>query len=76
MTQVLVRDVEDTVLERLKERARRNGRSLQSELKLILEDAAGTSMAEARAAARRVREQIAHYSASDSAALLREDRDR
>jgi plasmid stability protein len=76
MAQVLVRDLEETTLERLKERARRNGRSLQSELKLILEQAAQGRMADARAAADQVRERLARYAASDSADLIREDRER
>lgn len=76
MGQVLVRGLEETTLERLKERARQNGRSLQSELKQILEQAAEGSMTDARAAARAIRERMAGYAATDSAELLREDRER
>jgi len=76
VAQVLVRDLEDATLDRLKERARRHGRSLQAELKLILQEAARSDLGEARAAAARVRERLAAYSASESAALLREDRER
>ena len=54
MPDVLVRDVDESALVRLKERARGNGRSLGSELKLILEQASRTvDMATARAAPRR-----------------------
>ena len=42
MAQVLVRDLDETVVARLKERARCNGRSLQKEAKSILEEAART----------------------------------
>ena len=40
MAQVLIRDVEDEIVEALKERAKRNQRSLQGELKLIVTQAA------------------------------------
>ncbi len=49
MTQMLVRDLDPEVMERLKERARSNGRSLQKEVRAILEGAAEAyTMAEAR----------------------------
>ena len=38
---ILVRDVDKATLERLKRRAKRHGRSLQSEAKRLLEQAAG-----------------------------------
>ncbi len=78
MAQVLVRDLETAVVERLKERARRNGRSLQKETKAILEEAAAKqpAMAEARLAAQRIRERFAGRTFSDSAELIREDRTR
>ena len=40
MRQLLIRDIEDQVIEALKERAKRNQRSLQGELKLIVTQAA------------------------------------
>ena len=40
MASVLVRDLDQAVVERLKARAEENGRSLQKELKAILETAA------------------------------------
>lgn len=40
MAQILVRDLEQGVVERLKRRAKEDGRSLQSEVKAILERAA------------------------------------
>lgn len=49
MPQILVRDLDAEVIEQLKERARRHGRSLQKEAKAILEQAVGRlSMDEAR----------------------------
>ena len=78
MAQVLVRDLDEATVERLKERARRHGRSLQREAKAILEEAANApTMAEARAAAaERVRRRFAGRVFSDSAELIREDRER
>lgn len=76
MAQVLVRDLDKALIERLKARAKRHGRSLQVELKLILEQAAGTDMAEARKLASRLRRKLAGRAHSDSAALLAEDRAR
>jgi len=39
VAQVLVRQLDESVVDRLKERARRNGRSLEAEVRLILADA-------------------------------------
>lgn len=39
MAQVLVRQLNEQVVERLKKRAKEHGRSLQSEVKTILEEA-------------------------------------
>ena len=77
MASVLVRDLDPAVVERLKARAEENRRSLQKELKAILETAAAqTTWAEARANIERVRERFAGRQFSDSAELIREDRDR
>jgi len=78
MAQVLVRNLKDTVVARLKKRARTKGRSLQAEVKTILEEAANEAPEEFWKEADRIREQL-HRSGrkfSDSAALIREDRDR
>jgi plasmid stability protein len=37
MAQILIRDLDPKVVEKLKEQAARNGRSLESELRVILE---------------------------------------
>lgn len=44
MAQILVRDLDDAVVERLKARAKANHRSLQGEVKAILEREAPTRM--------------------------------
>jgi plasmid stability protein len=77
MAQVLVRGLDDTTVELLKQRAMSNGRSLQAELKAILEEQARMAhKAEARALAARIRRRIASYSQSDSGELQAEDRQR
>lgn len=76
MPQVLVRNLDKAVVDRLKRRARRRGRSLQAELHDILERAARTDMTEARQAAERIRRKLADRSHSDSAELIAEDRGR
>jgi len=76
MPDVLVRGIDDEVLEALKERARANGRSLQVELKTILEQAAQTRMIDSRALAAKIRRSLSKRTHSNSAALLAEDRQR
>ena len=82
MAEVLVRNLDEAVVGRLKARAREAGRSLQAELKLILEQAArpeseaACSRAAYRALADQVRAALADRPQSDSADLLAEDRAR
>ena len=76
MPQVLVRDLKADVVARLKARAKRHGRSLQNELKEILEAASRHSAVEARAVAARIRRQLAGRAHSDSVELLAQDRAR
>lgn len=77
MPNVLVRDVETTVLEKLKSRAAKSGRSLQSEVQLILINAVerGEPLSELETA-RKIRESLKVKNQSDSGELLREDRTR
>lgn len=81
MPEILVRNLDEAVVEQLKTRARSNGRSLQGELKLILEQAARPATlrparAEYRVLADRVRSALGDRPQADSAALLAEDRAR
>jgi plasmid stability protein len=76
MGSILVRGLDQKTIERLKERARFNGRSLQQEVKALLERAADTlSMREARGLSERWKHRVGGRSMSDSAQLIREDRD-
>jgi antitoxin FitA len=76
MGSILVRGLDQKTIERLKERARLNGRSLQQEVKALLERTAETlTMREARRLSERGRHRLGGRSISDSAQLIREDRD-
>ncbi len=76
MPQVLIREIEPVVVDRLKERAKKNGRSFEAELRVILKDAAEERAASATPELERVRALLRGRKFSDSAALLREDRER
>ena len=76
MAQVLVRDLKADVVARLKARAKQRGRSLQTELKDILDQASRQSAFDARALAARIRRHLGGRGHSDSVKLLAEDRAR
>ena len=76
MAQLLVRDLDPEVVNRLKARAERHGRSLGSEARVILTDAAGVSAEEARRIARQWQQRLAGRAIPDTTDLVREDRDR
>ncbi|MCC7409313.1 MAG: hypothetical protein IT442_14705 [Phycisphaeraceae bacterium] len=75
MSDLLIRSLDDQTLNRLKRRARAAGRSLQSETRLILEQAAGRSLDESLQVAAAWRKKLGKRS-TDSAAMVREDRQR
>ncbi len=83
MAQVLVRNLDDSVVDRLRRRAAASGRSLEAELRLVLTAAAGGGADARLAAIEAIRADIRAYQAgagqlpaSDSTELLRADRDR
>lgn len=79
MAQILVRNLDDKVVQKLKERAKNRGRSLQAEVRMILQDAAGRdmmTMEEARRFSEKVAARWGKKKFPDSAELIREDRDR
>ncbi len=76
MAQVLVRDLENDVVDKLKERAKSCGRSLEAELRLILEQAAQDSRAAGLLELEQIRARLAGRTFSDSLEMLREDRAR
>lgn len=83
MTQLVIKDLDPLIVEKLLVRAQRQGRSLEAELKAILEAAAEAEvvdraavMAAARKRIEQARQKYAGRTFSDSVELLREDRQR
>ena len=76
MAQILVRNLDNDVVDRLKARAAQHSRSLQAEVRTILEQAAQVDIYTAQNLAARIRRQFRGRKFSDSTALIREDRDR
>ncbi|HYO13449.1 MAG TPA: Arc family DNA-binding protein [Thermoanaerobaculia bacterium] len=76
MSELILRDVAPEVVEGLRKRAEHHGRSVEGEARAVLQESLGLSKRRAREAARRIREQFAGRTFSESAELIREDRDR
>jgi plasmid stability protein len=78
MPDILIRGVPSGVVESLKRKAARGGRSLQQELRFTLERIAVEDTIDLAEAAERVRRRLTakHGPFSDSTPLIREDRDR
>jgi plasmid stability protein len=69
MPNILVRDLAPETIKLLKARAHRNGRSMQSELKHILEGAAQTESLDAALLSAKIRRMLGDREHSDSASL-------
>jgi hypothetical protein len=77
MPDILIRDLDPLVLNLLERHAGESGRSIEEEIRRILELAAHASdMEAARELADRISAEMNGHSHSDSAALVREIRDR
>ena len=77
MGQALIRGLDDAVVERLRRRAESHHRSLEAELREILEQVSRqVDAATARDLADRIRRKLEDRAQSDSAELIREDRER
>lgn len=76
MPDVLVRDVDQKVLLKLKSRAKKNGRSLQSELLQVFASLTENDGLSDEKTADKIRNSLRGREHSDSAELLREDRRR
>lgn len=77
MANVTVRNLDDAVVEALKERARANNRSLEGELRQILTDAARPAgQVDLRVLAERIAAMTPEKPQTDSTDLLRGDRRR
>jgi len=79
MAQILVRNLDERVVKRLKERAACKGRSLQAEVKSIVEQAAATPTLDldaARKLCRKLRRRFKGRKFANSVKLVREGRRR
>jgi len=79
MAKILVRDLDAKVIDKLKKRAQQDGRSLQSKVKMILEQAVNAlkvDMETARQFSRQFQKKFKGRSFPDTVTLIREDRDR
>ncbi|MFO7899026.1 MAG: hypothetical protein R6V58_08195 [Planctomycetota bacterium] len=76
MSDILIRGVDAEAVKRLRARAKRHGRSLQSEARLVLERAAGADAEEITAMLDGWKQRFAGRTFSRSAKLIREDRKR
>ena len=75
MANLLVRDLDDEVLKRLEAAAKSHGRSLEEEIREIRRAAAMRSLAGTRRLSARWLKRLDGAQQSDSATLLRGDRD-
>jgi len=76
MANVLIRDLDDQVLSRLKSAARAHGRSLQGEIHDALQRASTRSLAETRRLSREWLKRLRASSQSDSTRLIRQAREK
>jgi plasmid stability protein len=76
MADILIRGLEPETIRQLKARAKRHGRSLQSEVKLLLEQTSDTGGRHIAAMFDRWQQRFAGRKFSSSARLVREDRKR
>ena len=76
MAEVLIRNLDERTVARLKERAARNDRSLQAELQTIVERAAMMEAIDARVLAARIRRKLGNRQHTDSSVSIADDRQR
>lgn len=76
MTQLLVRDVPENIAAELKRRAKKHGRSAEAEHRAILLEALKPASDDFWLAAEKLRIELKGRKFTDSAKLIRQDRDR
>lgn len=76
MSDLLIRNLDDRAIDRLKQRARLSGRSLQKEVKLLLERVAGADSGATEEMLAGWQRKFSGRNLTPSADLIREDRDR
>jgi plasmid stability protein len=75
MAQLLVRNIPDRLVQALKDRAAKHGRSAEAEHRAILEENLKAPAADFWEKARKYREETRGRIITDSAELIRQDRD-
>ena len=75
MAEIVLRDLDEDVVRALERRARNEGRSLESEIRTILEGAAKLDVESARERLEAFRRRFEGRQMADSVELLREARD-
>ena len=75
MANVLIRDLDNDVLKQLKAAAKAHGRSLQAEIHDVLERASTRNLASTRRLSAQWLKRLRQSSQSDSALMIRADRD-
>ncbi len=76
MPHILVRNLEEDTIKRLKALAKRHGRSLQGQVRVVLEEAATLPVGEVSAVIEKWQRRLARRRLSDSAGTIRKDRGR
>ncbi|MBM4031340.1 MAG: Arc family DNA-binding protein [Planctomycetes bacterium] len=76
MAQLVIRGIDEEMIKRLRKQAEYNGRTLQSEIKMILQQATRVDVEDALELADRIRARFGNRKFDDSAELIREDRER
>ena len=77
MATLTIRNLDDHVVERLKTKAKDNGRSLEAEVRVVLTEVSNRPSAkELRARANRIAAMTLNVPQTDSTAIIREFRDR
>ena len=75
MANILVRNLDDEVLNELKSAAKAHGRSLQAEIHAVLRTASARRLAETRRLSTQWLKRLGGSTQTDSATLIREDRE-
>jgi hypothetical protein len=76
MPDVLVRNVDESVLAKLKDLANRNRRTVQGELLTLINNFVASATLSDEETAARIKDALRGRNFTDSAALMREDRNR
>ncbi len=76
MPQLLVRNLDEDTIKRLKTLAKQHGRSLQGQVRLVLEEAATLPMGEVSSLLEKWQRRLARRRFGDSAKIIRKDRGR